>query len=389
MDALLAAPLVALLPDASTLAGLGSVLLLAAGLSALLLRGFPALGRVVLGGGGRAGELDGLRGILSLLVILHHCIIFRAYCATGQYEAPAGHFDNLAGEAAVALFFTITAYLYWRRLLAGAPLRWPALLVGRLRRLVPMYVAAVAVLVAIVLAESGFALRVPPGELAAEIGQWLCFDFLPLPDINARPGTYYIEVVVWTLRYEWEFVLCLPLLALFAVGRRPWLLYAAGLLLLALVTSRPVQLYGYFLVGLLVAHLRSLALPGWFGPRVQAWAGLAAVPVLVLGFTDVYGPAQMALLGLVFFGVTSGAGPWAVLRWSPLRFLGLISYGTYLLHHMVLYLVATRLLGPDRFAALDGAELQGVVLAVGAGAVLLATATHLLIERPCLPARAH
>jgi len=384
MDALFSA----VLPAPSTLAGLGSVLLLVLALSAVLLRGAPGLGRVVLGESpARAGELDGLRGILSLLVVLHHCIIVRAYYATGRYEAPPGHFDNLSGEAAVALFFMITAYLYWRRLLSGGRLSWPALLVGRLRRLVPMYVAAIALLVAIVLAETGFTLRVSPLELAAEIGQWLCFDFLPLPDINARPETYYIEVVVWTLRYEWEFVLCLPLLALFAVGRRPWLLYAAGAALLALAASGPSLLYGYFFAGLLVAHGRAAGLVERIGPSVLAWVGVAALAGLMIGFHHIYGLPQLALLALVFLGITTGAGPWRMLRWRPLRFLGLISYGTYLLHHLMLHLVAQTLIGPARFARLDETELQGIVLAVGAMAILFATLSHLLIERPCLPAQ--
>jgi len=378
----------AMVPAPSTLAGLGSVLLLALGLSAGLLRLFPRLERTVLGEGeARSGELDGLRGVLSLLVVLHHCIIVRAYCATGRYEAPPGHFDNLAGEAAVALFFMITAYLYWRRLLAGTRLRWPALLLGRLRRLLPMYLAAILLLVAIVFAETDFTLKVPPGQLAREIGQWLCFDFLPLPDINARPETYYIEVVVWTLRYEWEFVLSLPLLALFAVGRRPWLLYAAGALLLAGAASGPTLLYGYFLGGLLVAHARTAPLIERIGPRGLAWVGVAALAALMIGFNHIYGLPQLALLSLVFLGVTTGAGPWRVLNWRPLRFLGLISYGTYLLHHMMLHLLAERVIGPARFATLDGAELQAIVLAVGSMAVLLATLAHLLIERPCLPSR--
>ncbi|SEH35445.1 acyltransferase family protein [Magnetospirillum fulvum] len=380
--------LVSLLPTLPTLAGLGSVALLIFLLAGGLLKACPRLSEAVLGSAaGRAGELDGLRGALSLLVVLHHSLIVQAYCATGRYEPPPGNFNNLAGEAAVALFFIITASLYWKRLLGGARFDWPRLLLGRLRRLGPMYAVAVAILVAIVMAETGFSLRVTPAELAAEIGQWLSFDFLSLPDINGRPETYFIEVVVWTLRYEWQFVLCLPLLALFARGRRPWLLYAAGVALAAF-GSADTLLYAYFAAGLIAADLNARkVLP----PRVWAGLGLVALGVLLACYHDIYGLPQVGLITLIFLGASSGCGPWAILRARPLRFLGLISYSIYLLHHMVLHLVAEQIFGADRFAALDGWAFQGAVLMVGTTAILLSILTYLTVERRWLhpaPARA-
>jgi len=367
------------LPSLSTLAGVGTVAVLIFLLAGGLLKAFPRLSDSVLGSAaGRAGELDGLRGALSLLVVLHHSLIVRAYCATGRYEPPDGNFNNLAGEAAVALFFVITASLYWKRLLTGARLDWPRLLIGRLRRLGPMYGVAVAVLVAIVMWETGFSLRVSPGELAAEIGQWLSFDFLSLPDINGRPQTYFIEVVVWTLRYEWQFVLCLPLLALFARGRRPWVLYAAGLAL-AVYGSADNLLYAYFAAGLVAADLNARkVLPA----TVWAGLGVVALAVLLACYHDIYGLPQVGLITLIFLGASSGIGPWAILRARPLRFLGLISYSIYLLHHMVLHLFAERIFGVERFAALDGWAFQGVVLMVGTTAILLSILTYLTVERP-------
>ncbi|CCG40791.1 acyltransferase family protein [Magnetospirillum molischianum] len=363
----------------STLAGLGSVAVLVFLLAGGLLKAFPRLADSVLGGAsGRTGELDGLRGALSLLVVLHHSLIVRDYCATGRYEPPVGNFNNLAGEAAVALFFVITASLYWKRLLTGARIDWPRLLIGRLRRLGPMYAVAVAVLVAIVMAETGFVLNVSPAELIVEIGQWLSFDFLALPDINGRPQTYFIEVVVWTLRYEWQFVLCLPLLALFARGRRPWVLYAAGLALAAFGSADNL-LYAYFAAGLIAADLNARqTLP----PRVWAGLGIVSLAVLLACYHDIYGLPQVGLITLIFLGASSGIGPWAILRARPLRFLGMISYSVYLLHHMVLHLFAEQIFGVERFAALDGWAFQGAVLMIGTTAILLSIITYLTVERP-------
>jgi len=366
----------------TTLAGLGSITLLVFVLAGGLLTLFPRLSDTVLGSAqGRSGELDGLRGLLSLLVVFHHSLIVQNYCATGRYEPPPGNFNNLAGEAAVALFFVITASLYWKRLRNGARFNWPHLLIGRLRRLGPMYAVAIAILVAIVMGETGFALQVSPAELASEILQWLSFDFLSLPDINGRPETYFIEVVVWTLRYEWQFVLCLPLLALFAQGRRPWLLYGGGIAL-ALFGSADTLLYAYFAAGLVAADLSARqVLP----PRIWAGLGLLALAVLIACYHDIYGLPQVGLITLIFLGASSGCGPWAILRARPLRFLGLISYSIYLLHHMVLHLFAQQVFGTDRFASLDGWAFQGAVLMVGATAILLSTLTYLMVERRWLP----
>jgi len=373
-----------LAPAASTLAGVASVAILAFVLAGGLLRLIPALGSRVLGTqAGRSGELDGLRGGLCLLVLLHHCIIVRTYYATGDYTAPAGNFDNLAGEAAVALFFLTTAYLYWRRMLRGGRFGWPALIKGRLRRLGPMYVASVAVLVAIVMAESGFTLHESLLDLGIEILHWLSFDFLSLPDINALPDTYHIQVVLWTLRYEWMFVLCLPLLGWFASGRRPIALYLGGLGFAALVDPGDSQMFVYFLAGLIAADLH-LRLEGRVSPRLWGGIGLAALAVLLGAYRNVYGGPQIVLLTLVFLGACSGSGPWAILRNRALQFLGLISYSVYLLHHMVLHVAAARLIGAERFAALDDWQFQVVVVLIGTAVIGLSVVTFLTIERPWL-----
>ena len=362
------------------LAGFGSVVALI-GMLALVLWAFPRLANAVLGASAtRSGELDGLRGLLSVLVILHHCVIVRGYCATGHYVPAPGNFTNLAGEASVALFFVATGYLYWARILGGAKMNWRQLYLGRVRRLVPMYVVSVLILIAIVMAETGFTLRVPATEFAEEIIRWLSFTFLALPDINGLPQTGIIQVVLWTLRYEWQFVFALPLLVLFARGPLPWLLYIAGLVLA--FKGGFDNLYAYFVGGLIAAHVRTRPILASIPPRVWDVLGVAALILLLANFHHVYGLPQLVLVTLIFLGALSGKGVWALLRLRPLRFLGLTSYSTYLVHHMLLFVVANHLYGAERFGALAGRSLQGAVLLVSISAVALSTLTYLVVERP-------
>ena len=100
---------------------------------------------------------------------------------------------------------------------------------------------------------------------------------------------------------------------------------------------------------------------------------MALVALLAL-FHHVYGLAQVALLTLIFLGAISGKGPWAALRLPALRFLGLTSYSTYLIHHMLLYVVANHVYGAPRFGALSGWGL----LMVSTTAVALSTLTYLM-----------
>ncbi len=347
-------------------------------------KSIPGLSPAFLGpDSNRSGELDGLRGVLALLILMHHCVIMRAYRATGIYVAPPGDFDNLAGTASVALFFVSSAYLLWGRVLrSGGVLNWPQFYASRLRRLGPMYVAAVTFLVLIVLVESGFRLRVSLGDLLVSIGQWLGFGFFPMSDINALHDTYYIQVVLWTLKYEWQLYLGLPLMALCTSGLRPWLLY--GFALVASFGTGGDPLYAYFVAGAVAAHLRHHPTLIPFAARTWAWIGVVALATLAYSFRDVYGLVQVALLLLVFLGATSGAGPWALLRWSALRFLGVISYSIYLLHHMVLHLFSQWVFDADVFARLLGWQFGGVILLIGFVTIILAATTYWLIERPWL-----
>jgi peptidoglycan/LPS O-acetylase OafA/YrhL len=64
-------------------------------------------------------ELDGLRGLLATGVFFHHCAVHRAYQATGIWARPSSPFYAALGELSVVLFFLITGYLFWRRVLEG------------------------------------------------------------------------------------------------------------------------------------------------------------------------------------------------------------------------------------------------------------------------------
>ena len=327
----------------------------------------------------RMAHLDGLRGILSLLVVLHHCVIFRIFAATGIYDSPNSNVENLAGDASVALFFIITGYLLWGRMLrTGGQADWPHFYRGRLRRLAPMYLTSIAVLVVIVLFETGFTLHVPLSDFLIQVLRWSAFALLPQSDINGLPDTHAILVVLWTLKYEWVFYIGMPLLALFARPVWSWVLYAAALI--TAVYLADVPLYGYFVAGALSAQLAHGKYDWDLPARAWSWIGLGALIIMVALFRHIYGLPQMLLMFLVFQGIVTGQGPWAFLKARSLVFLGIISYSTYLLHHMLIHLVVFQWLGAERYAKLDDVGFALVALVVGITSVALAAWAYLRIE---------
>lgn len=362
-----------------------SVLIALALVTAGALRILPRVAQGVFGSvPSRMAELDGLRGILSILVVVHHCVIFRIFAATGVYDSPHSNVENLAGDASVSLFFIITAYLLWGRMLrSGGQVDWQQFYMGRFRRLTPMYMFSIACLVVIVLFETGFTLHVPAWDFVVQVLRWMGFALLPQSDINGLPDTHAILVVLWTLKYEWVFYLGMPLMAVFASEKRAWLLYGLGLLIAVSLAESP--LYGYFVAGALSAHLARY--PGRFVVQPAWWAAVSVVAlvVMVMNFRHIYGLPQIGLMFLVFQGMITGLGPWRILRSRSLMFLGTISYSTYLLHHMILHLTVFKLMGADAFSALDDWGFAAVSFAVGAVSIALATVAYLRIEMRGMP----
>ena len=359
-----------------------SVLLALVAVTAGSLSFFPKLGQAVFGPlPSRMAELDGLRGVLSILVVVHHCVIFRIFAATGIYDSPPSNVENLAGDASVSLFFIITGYLLWGRMLrTGGQADWRQFYIGRFRRLTPMYMLSIACLVIIVLFETGFTLHVSVWEFVQSVLRWMAFALLPQSDINGLPDTHAILVVLWTLKYEWVFYLAIPLLAVFADERKAWILYGAALLIAVGLADAP--LYGYFVAGAVSAHLARYPGPFKLSPNLWAAVSVAALLAMCLFFRHIYGLPQIGLMFLVFQGMLTGRGPWRLLRAKPLMFLGTISYSTYLLHHMVLHLTVFKLLGASSFAALDDWGFAAVGLAVGVVSIGLAICTYLWVEQP-------
>src|SRR5579859_6176768 len=141
----------------------------------------------------RYTSIDGLRGFLALSVMIGHAVVTYNWLRTGEWIAPHAKFYDQLGTLAVAIFFMITGYLFWGKMVRakGRP-SWTALYVGRIFRLGPVYLFAIAVMILIVMHRTGWSLHQPLPELLEAIAQWATLGFLTGPDFNGYTRVWLI-----------------------------------------------------------------------------------------------------------------------------------------------------------------------------------------------------
>ncbi len=345
-------------------------------------------------GAGRIATLDGLRGILALSVFLHHAVINHLYQATGVWTAPPSSFYAMLGQAGVALFFMITGYLFWQKMLneKGRP-RWIQLYIGRAFRIGPLYLLFVALMLLLVFAQSHWRFQGTAFGFAKSLGWWLPLGALGLgPDLNHQvTSAVSIAGATWSLQYEWIFyasLLPLALLARYEVASLVACL-AASVVVLVLVAilvrpslvAPPLVCAATFLAGMSTAAV----LDGSVLPRSwQRWAS-ALVLALALAaltlFPSAHGPGAIVVLAALFALVASGCSVFGGLLTRGVLRLGDMSYSLYLLHGVVLSAVFSS--GTIKSFALSSPMRYWMVVALcGLILVALSTVTLVAVERP-------
>jgi len=333
-------------------------------------------------GAARFGHLDGLRGYLAFAVFLTHAASSAGWYATGVWTWPDSVVYTLCGRVPVALFFTITGFLFTRKVCAArGRIDWKRLYAARLRRLAPLYLLVTAAIFVVVGQKTGWTLREPPATLAVNAFKWLGLGVLGHGNLNGLRQTVLIDPAMWTLRYEWIFYAALPAVAWLATPRRAPLLAAATLVLV--VVLRVDAVIVNFLSGALVAliHLRWPHAPRLRHP-LAALAALGALAMTALPPARGYGVAQSLLLLPLFVCALYGNGLFGVLTARPARVLGLVSYSVYLTHGVLLYAGLQLLNAAMPVAGLGDLGYAGVTTLIGAATVGVSLVTFRFVEHP-------
>ncbi len=340
--------------------------------------------------------IDGLRGFLALGVFFHHAAMYQIALTQGVWSLPPSQFYILTGQFGVSMFFMITGYLFWSRVLRDkGRTDWASLYISRVFRIGPMYLFVIGVMFLFALAGTGLHLQVPPARLAMSVAKWLSLGLWQGGDVNGYDKTTLLLGMTWSLRWEWLFYLSLPILAIlprFIRARHaPLLFTATGLLLcLAYAASRGqgaeagkgqlAVFAALFFTGMTCGSLENsglrLKLPDWLG-------SLLAVGVLALAFAispSGYRASAVALLAVVFYLISSGATLFGLLTLKPALRLGDISYSIYLLQGIVT--TSALSFGPARDFAVQGPVQHWLLVLVNALIlVVFANLTYHGVER--------
>lgn len=328
--------------------------------------------------GARIAELDGVRGVAALVVVIHHILLASSPILAAEYAGgPAKHWSSLwwlvdtplhlfwAGPEAVVVFFVLSGFV----------LALPAVRHGRRwfrisyypKRLTRLYLPVWASIALAALWRSLEARPRLPGS-----SWWLQQHSTPMTLHRAVTqgtlrdlGTWAFNPVLWSLHWEVLYSALLPVALLLVVCSRRHRAASLGLLLAALVgvgwgtsagDSR-AQFLPMFVVGALLAvHCE------WILRTLRSvksiWIYVLSVSALFfltsnywLSTDRVGGFAQKALAGtkesLVVLGATTAIGlafgrpSWSgVLQSRSMRWLGSRSYSIYLVHEPIVVAIA-------------------------------------------------
>ncbi len=295
---------------------------------------------------GRFASLDGLRGYLAFGVFIHHGAVWYQFLRTGEWERPTSPLYSNLGQASVALFFMITGFLFWSKLLRGRsePIDWSKLYLSRILRLTPLYAIAVILVVVTVGILTDFHLTEPLLLFAKNVMKWVTFTFKGPPNLNGVDRTFVIIAgVTWTLPYEWLFYFALPLMGILvgAVATKRLLIGSVLTVSWVAYQIRPewihLAAFGGGIAAALLVHFNCIH------PCVRGgWSSLvasAALLVAVTCFPNASEPLPLLLLTMAFVIIVGGNTIFGVLAWPASHFLGQLTYSVYLLHGIILFWV--------------------------------------------------
>lgn len=319
-------------------------------------------------GQSRYGELDALRGIAALSVVLWHFV-----CATYTVTDPGTKsfvmslYFLVHGRAAVILFFILSGFVLSLPFFREPRPGYSAFIVRRICRI---YLPFVALIACTILVRTFVTLKKIPG-----LSDWFndyCgapFSLKTALEHLFLIGNIHVMVYnnpVWSLIHEMRISLIFPLLFLFVLRVKPIFSILACFLLSGIALLNEVfgwetsngwetgyfytlQVSSFFIVGILLARYKE-PLVRWYGP-LRKWKKiiLFIVSCILFRFSMEIWLANKKLLLISDYGSVIGACGFMVMAFGSMKaatllrkpffkFFGNISYSMYLNHITMLYL---------------------------------------------------
>jgi len=343
----------------------------------------------------RYETIDGLRGFLALGVFIHHSALWYQFIKTGVWNLVQSNIYNQFGGTSVSFFFMITSFLFVTKLLNSekGQFNWLIFFKNRIFRLFPMYYAALIVIIIIVMIKSNWQIQSGWYPFLTQIKHWVWFSLVTIPDINNLKDTFLINAgVTWSLPYEWFFYFSLPLLALLMI-KKPKLIYL--IIGLAFIFIFYYKRGGYvetdyffisFLGGAIAPFLiKYTNLKANIYTKLKSYLGsliIIACLILICQFKYSMNIYCIVLSSIIFTIIALGNSLFGVLKKPQMRLLGDISYSTYLLHGIILYIAFNFVFSHEKLIHFTDIEYSFLIFSITPIVVLISYITYSYIEKP-------
>ena len=344
-------------------------------------------------------ELDGLRFIAFLLVFIHH---------TPRLDLPGWAFVASHGWIGVDLFFALSAFLFVKILAKEydqtGTISIPKFYIRRGLRIWPIY-AIFCVLLTIL---NSMSMKVHV-LLWRVLGLFTFTDNLVSACKGYNPMAYSAHL--WTISYEEQFYLFIPLLLLFLFkSSRSRVVTSLSVIAVLFASCRavliwmkvphpaiwvlPVTHFESILLGIVVGLggfdailSRVPAVLTLMGGLVAGWlmTRMGSVEIINWNLMISYGLIGLSTSLVLYFVFRTGKT--RCMKWlsfGPFVFLGKVSYGLYVYHVLGVALgvwVVRNLLLRARFPQLEPAAIFVVSLGI---TVSIASASYVYVEKPFL-----
>lgn len=332
-----------------------------------------------------------MRGFLAIGVFIHHSSIWYQYLQSGSWGAPKSNLFNQFGQTSVALFFMITAFLFTTKLLNtysnNKNIDWSDFFISRVFRLVPMYLVSIMSLVVIVLVISDWKLNVSVGAFLKEVFCWGIFTIRGAPDINGFVNTGIINAEVgWSLPYEWLFYFSLPMLSIFFSKNNVSKLFISISIVFILFYCKYNSVESYHLWSFFGGAISPFLIK--YGADKMKYNSIFFSVVIILCLASILRFHSSNdfickfLIIIVFNLIALGNTLFGILKISVLKFLGEISYSTYLTHGIIIFLVINFCIGFKEALELSPTKYCLIIFCITPIIVLSSFMTYLKIEKP-------
>lgn len=275
-------------------------------------------------------SMDSLRFFLASFVFISHEIGFFYYFTDGKFTHQYSGVGMLS-HVGVALFFSITGYLFWSKIKKGN-VNWTSLYKGRFFRIVPLVWFNSIIIIIIVCFISGESPNI-------KVLNW--FDFINnhRPDFTSHRETFMFTAgVFWTLAFEWGFYFALPALSLlanksfeFSMLFLFFLVYVSGYITFNL----PFNFLLFFAIGMVTSDVADK-----IKLKKQYFDFIFLLSLISLLFCEdkIYRVDSFTnvLLFLIMLSVAKGADLFGLLSIIGFRRLGVASYSIYVMHAVVI-----------------------------------------------------